>query len=358
VSLNEKTVALLNSLLESADAKLVRKSALDAIQTKAALFSRMFGEETSGFLQPTHNLSPLPDGAASYLRPDNPRLRELKQKYECLNHPAADRSFWSEEFISREVNLQYFRGDNAYLWQRRDLNTSIHYLLATYYLQSIDVLRLLDKLDEDGLFGAYVYNFNDRLRVSRDLLDSIAEIYFLERNLGISNLQHVNILDIGAGYGRLAHRAVKALPNIGTYFCVDSVAESTFIAEYYLQFRQVNDRAAVIPLYEIEEALATKQIDVALNIHSFTECSASAVDAWLEVLRRQRVRFLVVIPNGESHGGTKLLSRERNDSRVDFLPLIQAKGYKMVIKEPKYLDLSVQRHGPSPTFHYLFELSL
>jgi len=176
MSFSEKSVALLNSLLENADAALVRKSALDTIQTRAALFSRMFGDETSLFVRPSYNPGCLPEGAEDYLRASNPRLLELKEKYESLTHPAADRSFWSEELIDAEVNLRYFRGDNAYLWQRRDLNTSINYFLATYYLRGIDTFGLLDKLKEDGLFGACVYNFNDRLLVSRDLLDSMHDL--------------------------------------------------------------------------------------------------------------------------------------------------------------------------------------
>jgi hypothetical protein len=50
------------------------------------------------------------------------------------------------------------------------------------------------------------------------------------------------------------------------------------------------------------------------------------------------------------------LSRERDNTRIDFLGLIQEKGYELIADDPKYLDSSVQQYGPSATRHYLFEL--
>jgi 2-polyprenyl-3-methyl-5-hydroxy-6-metoxy-1,4-benzoquinol methylase len=66
-------------------------------------------------------------------------------------------------------------------------------------------------LEEDDDFGAEVFDFHGKV-VSRDLLDSIIEINFLDRHLGFSSRRAVNVLDIGAGYGRLAHRMATAFP--------------------------------------------------------------------------------------------------------------------------------------------------
>jgi hypothetical protein len=57
---------------------------------------------------------------------------------------------------------------------------------------------------------------------------SFFELYFLDNHLDIASRENVCILDIGAGYGRLAHRTVTALPNV-RYLCTDAVAVSTFI---------------------------------------------------------------------------------------------------------------------------------
>jgi putative sugar O-methyltransferase len=130
----------------------------------------------------------------------------------------------------------------------------------------------MERLDEDGLFGAYTFDFNGEKLVSRDLLDSILEINFLDRHLGLARREGFNLLDVGAGYGRLAHRLATAFPGTMRIYCTDAVSESTFLCEYYLRFRGLADRTEVVPLDEIEARLRTVRIDVATNIHSFSEC--------------------------------------------------------------------------------------
>ena len=76
--------------------------------------------------------------------------------------------------------------------------------------------------------------------VTRDLPDSVAELNFLERHLAISQRTAVVVLDIGAGYGRLAYRSVVALPLIERYLCTDAVPVSTFNCEHYLRYRGVD----------------------------------------------------------------------------------------------------------------------
>jgi len=107
-------------------------------------------------------------------------------------------------------------------------------------------------LVEDDYFGNFVFQIGGKT-ISRDLLDSILEIYFLDRHLGLASAEnHRTILDVGAGYGRLAHRLVSALSGAQRYLCTDAVAESTFISEYYLGFRGLDGRACAVPLDEIE----------------------------------------------------------------------------------------------------------
>ena len=53
------------------------------------------------------------------------------------------------------------------------------------------------------------------------------------------------MLDIGAGYGRLAHRMSAAFPQLEDYCCVDAVPESTFLSEYYLRHRGCTPPARV-----------------------------------------------------------------------------------------------------------------
>jgi hypothetical protein len=295
---------------------------------------------------------PLPEGAAQYLDDRNPKLKDLIARYSRFNASVTAPLVWTNDLVSGD-HLRWFRGDHAYVWQLRGPNMNqLGYTLTTYYAKAIDTLRLLDRLTDDGLFGNITFEIDGRT-VSRDLLDSIVEIYFLERHLGISALPNLRLLDIGAGYGRLAHRAVQGLSNVAEYLCVDAVAASTFISDYYLRFRKC-DRATVVPLDEIDEVLARGRPAIAINVHSFSECRLSAVDWWLALLQKHQVRHLMIVPNaGRDHGGRSLAT---NDGR-DFAPLVERHGYKLLAREAKYRDPAVQDLGINPTWYYLFELT-
>src|SRR5205807_8621153 len=92
---------------------------------------------------------------------------------------------WVEGSV-RAQDLRYSRGDNAYVWQLRGPNMDTGgYALATYCVKSVDALGLLGKLGEDDYFGNFTFDIGGTL-VSRDLLDSVLEIYFLDRHLGLA----------------------------------------------------------------------------------------------------------------------------------------------------------------------------
>lgn len=263
-----------------------------------------------------------------------------------------DSSLWSSQYIAAEVDLRRFRGELAYVWQRRAGDDDTSFSLTNGYVRSFDRLGLLERFTEDSAFGAATWTIDGRT-LTRDLLDSIVEIGFLNRHLGISK-RRLRVLDIGAGYGRLAHRLVQAFPGKVDVLCTDSVAVSTFLSEFYLRYRGVSPQAAVVPLDEIEEVLSRNPVDVAVNIHSFSECPMSAIEGWLDLLVRHRIPRLMVVPNAMDNGGTRPLSREANGAWLDLTPLFRAKGFKLVTSESKYLDAAVQARGVSPTNHFLF----
>lgn len=302
--------------------------------------------------EPTFNdQSELPDQAKSYLQQNNPRLKDLQVRYSIFDSEVTAPLVWGDAHV-RTNDLLYFRGDNAYVWQLRGPNMNeMGYALTAYYVESIDKLGLLDTLIEDDFFGNFTFSVNNRL-VSRDLLDSIIEIYFLERHLNLASLQHPTVLDIGAGYGRLAHRMVCALPNITEYLCTDAFAISTFISEYYIRFRNLEDRVKVIPLDEVEKIMQERTVNIAVNIHSFSECRISAIVWWLSILTKYNVEYLMIVPNPGSHGGQLL---HTNDGK-DFGSIINEHGYRLIAKEPKYRDPIVQKYALNPTYHYLFKL--
>ncbi len=335
---------------------LLRPLGLALVSTGEVERLRAFGGE----LRPPTPDAGLPDEMREKLRPDNPRLAELKRRYD--GHPATASSVWTENYISADVRLDAFRLDNAYVWQlregtvedgtavRAEPTREVNYVIAAAAARSIDSLGLLSRLSDDELFGNLVVDVEGQ-RVSRDLIDSVLEINFLERQLGLSSREGVQTLDIGAGYGRLPNRLVESFPNLERAYATDAVPESTFLCESYLRFRGVADRATTVPLDRVEEELPIDKIDLATNVHSFSECPLPAIRWWLDMLAAKRVRHLMIVPNV----GTRLVSNEADGRQLDIEPELSTRGFVRVADEPKYPSASGQRFGLYPTRYHLFE---
>lgn len=277
----------------------------------------------------------------------DPRLAELRRRY--VGHPATSHSVWAPENVANELTLERFREDNAYVWQTRT-STPIQYLLSCFYVQANDPLALFPRLSEDGAFGAWTYAHDGR-PVSRDMLDSILEISFLEEEIGLSALPALTVLDIGAGYGRLAHRMAESMPNLERYLCTDAVPESTFVSEFYTKFREVHSKVTVVPLDEIDSVLDGTRVDVAVNIHSFSECSLTSIEYWLDLIARAETSWLFIVPNT----GDQLISWEPDQSRLSFAAAIALRGYELAVKREKYhRSPDMQRFGLFPSTYFLF----
>ena len=292
----------------------------------------------------------LSDDAREYLTPNNPRLLDLKRRYaECDPNVTAP-ALWTDGHVRTE-DIAYFRGDNAYVWQVRDPNCNIiGYTLATYYVKSIDNYHLLAQLPEDEAFGIFTFEIAGRT-VSRDLLDSIMEINFLDRHISLMAHREITLLDIGAGYGRLAYRMSTSVPGLKEYLCADAVPVSTFISDFYLRYRKADQKTKVIALDQLEQALTARKIDIALNIHSFSECSLQAIEWWVSRLAVAEVNHLFIVPNQDS-SGTVLISNDGSD----FLPILSRYGYKLLVHEYKYSDPTVRNYAASPKNYFLFGL--
>lgn len=272
----------------------------------------------------------LPAGSEQALRQDNPRLIELQATYDGLDVAAAVHTQWRRSFLNKNLSLAWFRGDNAYVWQFRHLG---HAVRLRMYLAMLDVLErdslgLYDKVAEDGLFGAFTFEFGDRPSVSRDLLDSINEINYLNDQMGLASIKGLRVLDIGAGYGRLAHRMSTALPNLEAYDCIDGVATSTFLCEYYTRFRELPSSVRVVTLDQ-HETLG-ERYDVAVNIHSFSECSLEAIRWWLDRIAERDIEWLLIVPNTPD----ELRSTELDGSMIPFRQDVLDRGYELVDDRP------------------------
>lgn len=315
--------------LKRADARLARqwfKQRTESLIARSGYLVTRLDDESRRYVSITHNSAvPLPAGAAAVLRPDNPKLVALQRTYEAMNSPATSHTQWNRRFLKRNLSLAWFRGDNAYVWQFRQLRTAAEarMYLALLDVESRDKLGLLDVFREDGLFGAWTFSYGKRSPISRDLLDSVNEINYLDEHMGLSAIENLRVLDIGAGYGRLAHRMSAALPNLITYDCIDGVAVSTFLCDYYARFRALPQSVRVIPVTE-HDRLADSY-DLAVNIHSFAECSLETIRWWLDRIAERRIEWLLIVPNRPP----ELLSTELDGSQKEFMSAVLAAGYEL-----------------------------
>lgn len=296
---------------------------------------------------------PAPPGAADELRPANPRLVALRRAYARLDLPVVESSRWSRDAVDAFLDLRFFRGETLITWHYRETPevTERKYARLHDYVAAQDRLGLLERLGEDGAFGCWTYSFEGRT-VSRDLLESVNEINFLERSLRLSAREHLGVLDIGAGYGRLGHRMAAAIANLTDYCCVDAIPEATFVCEYYLGYRGVSPPARVVDLDRVRSELTPGSFDLAVNVHGFSEFTYAAIEWWLELLARLRVPNLLIVPNEP----TELLSLERDGSRRDFAGLLEVSGYDLVACERVFDDQALRGLvGVDDHFH-LYEL--
>ena len=275
------------------------------------------------------------------------RLEELRRRYAAVDSPAAVHSVWAHRKSQANlvstglagVDLTRFRASSSYVWNyygTADAEAErLKYYVFQQAVRSNDAAGLLATLTEDGAFGCKTFDFEGMAPVSRDLLDSVSEINFLQRHVGVLDRGDVRVLDIGAGYGRMAHRLLEANPELTRYTCVDAVPESTFLCEFYLEFRGLADRTDVIPLDEVDERLDGR-FDVALNIHSFSECTHDAVEWWLQRVRKLGVPNLMIVPNPDERfqaDSDRFVTSEPDGSTRNYLPLLGELGYEVVARE-------------------------
>lgn len=281
---------------------------------------------TLGYFKPGKSrVGNLPPEALQYLSPANPFLKELKERYGRFTK--APHSSW--ESWEDKVNLLKFRGENDYLSQAYFTNTARRYELTCAYAEATDDLGLLDLLTEDDCFGVKTWPLLPGKPVTRDLLDSVIELTWLSKALGFGLKDRFRILDIGAGYGRFAHRFSAAFA-AGQITCTDAVATSTFLSDFYLRFRQAVPRARVVPLDKVEE-LKAGDFDLATNIHSWSECTKAFVAFWLDRVCELKIPHLFIVPHFAN-----LSTKEPDGAVATYDDELSRRGFRLVLQQRKF----------------------
>ena len=190
------------------------------------------------------------------------------------------------------LDLRYFRGETLITWHYRELPriTALKYFVLLRYVARARRLGLLAPLEEDGAFGCWTFAYPGRGRVSRDLLESVNELSFLERGLGLSRAR--------ALLGPRRRRRVRPAgpPDVGGLrrgrrgLLLRRRDPRVDVPQRVLPApprRRVRRRASCA-CDEVEPELRARAFDLAVNIHSFSECPLAAIAWWVELLARPR----------------------------------------------------------------------
>jgi len=219
--------------------------------------------------------------------------------------------FWDEHI--KGIAPERFRAENGYL----GLVGYPYAEMVRHVEASPQCSWLYAHADEDGAFGCPTEVVDGKV-VSRDLLDSIIEVEWLARHWALGPTFGATVLDIGAGYGRLAHRMATMAPTAKVY-CTDTVPESREYCARYLAHRGIEPR-----VYAPGELDRLPPIDLAVNIHCWPECPRPEIHWWLDWLRDHAVPRIFCMPNGHTGELLQCLYDEQS-----FQPDIEARGYRL-----------------------------
>ncbi|HJU05654.1 MAG TPA: putative sugar O-methyltransferase [Nitrospiraceae bacterium] len=254
----------------------------------------------------------------------NPKLLSLYERYHARTpYLRITSPLWHH--IPHQMDLRNFRDHCGYLWTTE---SAFRYKTAARYVSRFDQFNLLRLFGEDNAFGCRTYRWNG-VDISRDKLDSITEIYYLIRRFGLNVCDQVKVLDIGAGYGRLAHRFTTLFKR-AEYYCVDAIPISTFLCEFYLRFRKAK-RTHVVPFDQLD-TLAQHRFDFAINVHSFPEQTSDSIECWMSLLDSLDLKRLVVV----DHTGRWLTMEHPDNHWSCYFPILQKHGWSLIDARPKY----------------------
>lgn len=171
--------------------------------------------------------------------------------------------------------------------------------------------------------------------VNRMWLEAQTEIDFLFRNL--RGFEGASVLDIGAGYGRLAVPLSEVVCDVT---CVDAVPISTQICRGYCA--RFAPSVKVLSLDEFEATYQNLKFDLVCNVHSWNECKLSQIKEWLAVLAEMKVPYLFTVSHGQMNHVPEPSYRAWSDDHPSYRYLLEER-YDLIAEES--LGLSPNPHA-------------
>ena len=279
------------------------------------------------------------------LNVNNPDYTEIYDRYFKVK---SDHSFWIDWFD--DSDFKNFKGENVFVTQLAGLRSiKKAYENTVSYAIKIDELGLMGIFDEDRKFGVESVKIGKE-SFSRDRVDSVIEINYFSRLMGITSESELRLVDIGAGYGRLASRVLQAFPN-AYVFCGDVVPQATFLCNFYLKFKGFNSFKFKCGSYD--ELTLEGTFDIAVNIHSFSEAPLDSIKKWLDIVS-SKTKYIFIVPSGD-----ELASMEYDGSRLCYMDYLKYLGYQLVNITNKYGEELFEKNlCLSPAKYYYFKKKL
>jgi putative sugar O-methyltransferase len=214
---------------------------------------------------------------------------------------AGDADLWT--------GVEAFDGENPFVSEQYRSFYALFVGMLWFYAASNDPIRLFERLEEPLLGSPLPVYADDRL-ISQDLANSIHEWSRVRQMVQGLPLPAVpRVLELGAGYGRLAYVFAKAEPC--RYVIVD-IAPALAVAQWYLtetlpgrtffHFRHFDNYADIAAEFEAAdicflsanqlEMLPDDVIDVSVSISSLHEMRHEQVDHFKSLIA-DRTRFAV-----------------------------------------------------------------
>jgi len=230
-------------------------------------------------------------------------------------------SFWSAWEDKVKADRQNFAKSPLYVEQMSQTPQEFQAVAET--------VTLLGQIDPDG--KTRDAQFGGRLvetclgPVTRMWLDSNIEYHFLKRHL--PTLAYSRVLDIGAGYGRFAATLAQFVLSVTT---VDAIPISTEVSREYLgRFAPSVD---VLSIDQFTETFQTESYDLAINIHSWNECTKEQVENWIKTLVHMKVPHLFTVSHGQLNGEKEKAYYTWQIGHPSFRPILEF-YYDLVAEE-------------------------
>ena len=185
----------------------------------------------------------------------------------------------------------------------------------------------IDGALRDVKYGAMTFSTPNG-GVTRAWLDSNVEIDFIKRNVP-AGYKIDNVLDVGAGYGRLAI-TMATLPEFKTITCVDAVPISTVVCDGYVKEFDTQKKVTVLSIDQFWDVHSALAFDIAVNVHSWNECHHDQVQNWVETLAEMRVPLLLTVSHGSYRTNEKPYYSWGNSP--SWRPVVE-KRYELITEE-------------------------